>query len=213
MWFSQGLSIELIFNLLIFLLGIASFSLGGYFTYQSYFRQPSSTFIPANAEWQSYLGELVNRAQLSGEESSASASFVDISGAVEKPGVYQISNKGRVQDVVLMAGGFLPQANKQFIHQKLNLSRKISDQEKIYIPLEGEGFSPSVEVLNEKSVDKRISLGNTTTEELMLLEGIGEKRAESILAGIPYQSEEDFLERSGLSRNLAQELLESYISL
>jgi len=217
MWFAHGISVDLVFNVLIMSLGALSFCLGGYFTYLSYFRQPQFSYIPVNDQWHSYLGELVDRAQSQTEAtSSPTAFFVDVGGAVAKPGVYQISSDGRIQDALLMAGGFLPQASKQFIHQDLNLSRKIQDQEKIYVPLEGEEIRadsvlPSVQGRN--SGNSKLSLGSASLDDLMALEEIGEKRAESILAGYPYADEEDFLERSGLSRTLAQELLQNKITL
>lgn len=217
MWFSHGFSVDLLFNTLILCLGFISFCLGGYFTYLSYFKQPQFSYLPVDDEWRSYLGELVNRAKTPSVASALpEAFFVDVSGAVERPGVYQISGESRVQDALLMAGGFLPQASQQFIHQELNLSRKIQDQEKIYVPLEGEEITskavkPSVQ--NTSSGETKISLDSASLEDLMALEGIGEKRAEAILAGYPYASEQDFLERSGLSRTLAQELLQSWITL
>ncbi len=217
MWFTQGLSIDFIWNTGLLLLGLISFCLGGFFTYQSYFKHPQFSYIPANEEWRSYLGELVDQSQnQASNESTASAIFVDVSGAVTKPGVYQVNQDSRVQDALLLAGGFLPQAKKQYIHQSLNLSHKLHDQEKIYIPLEGEDV-PSALNQNQSqqpgNQTNKLSLSNATQEDLMELEGIGEKRAQDILAGAPYRDKEDFLERSGLSRNLAQELLENSIIL
>lgn len=63
---------------------------------------------------------------------------VDVSGAVLMPGAYQLSQDSRLQDAILLAGGFANQADRQYIHQQLNLADKLSDQQKIYIPSTGE---------------------------------------------------------------------------
>lgn len=49
--------------------------------------------------------------------------FVDIKGAVNKPGVYELNENSRVIDVIKMAGGL----NKNADTSTINLSRKLSD--------------------------------------------------------------------------------------
>ncbi len=40
---------------------------------------------------------------------------VDVSGAVAKPGVYQIKDGGRIEDAVKVAGGFTEGADKEYV--------------------------------------------------------------------------------------------------
>ncbi len=49
--------------------------------------------------------------------------FVDIKGAVNKPGVYELNENSRVIDVIKMAGGL----NKNADTSTINLSRKLTD--------------------------------------------------------------------------------------
>ena len=55
--------------------------------------------------------------------------YVDIKGAVKKPGVYEVSNKMIVNDVIKLAGGLNSSASTKY----LNLSKKVSDQMVIYV--------------------------------------------------------------------------------
>lgn len=224
MWWRLGVSHDVAFSAAIALMGLASFSVGGFLSYQTHFKHPRYRYIPASEEWRTYLQDLITTGEaVSGGESataSGAAYLVDVSGAVAQPGVYTISEESRLQDAILMAGGFRPEADQRFIHQEMNLASRLHDQQKIYVPLEGEHIPVSVDSNhsqlpggNDPDTSGKLSLGTATAKQLEALEGIGEKRAASILAGYPYASEADFLERSGLSQNLAQELLESSLSL
>lgn len=58
-----------------------------------------------------------------GEDIINKTIFVDIKGAVNKPGVYELNENSRVIDVIKMAGGL----NKNADTSTINLSRKLSD--------------------------------------------------------------------------------------
>ena len=59
---------------------------------------------------------------------------VDIEGAVERPGIYEVPNDYRIQDVLITAGGMTAKANRTKISETLNLSQKVHDGQKILIP-------------------------------------------------------------------------------
>lgn len=67
---------------------------------------------------------------------------VDVSGAVNDPGVYEVSGGAVVGDVLSMAGGVKNEASASWVSRYLNLSDKIKDSEKIYIPFEWEFYFP-----------------------------------------------------------------------
>ena len=94
---------------------------------------------------------------------------VDISGAVKKPGIYQLQQNTRFADAVSLAGGFSSEADMQYVAQTLNLARLLKDQEKIYVPFLGEKLS--------LTVSNKISINRASLEELMLIKGIGEKNS------------------------------------
>jgi len=62
--------------------------------------------------------------------------YVDISGAVNLPGVYKLTSESRVADVLSQAGGVSSEANFEWVSRNLNLSRRVSDSEKVYVPFQ-----------------------------------------------------------------------------
>lgn len=123
---------------------------------------------------------------------------VEISGAVNSPGVYTLKNGSRVQDAIQAAGGFSNLANNMFVTQKLNLAQKISDGIKIYIPFEGDGFAGSIAVLG--SNDGKVSINSATQAKLEDLPGVGPATALKIISERPYASLEDLLSKKIISR-------------
>jgi len=114
---------------------------------------------------------------------------VQISGAVPRPGVYALPDGARVQDVISAAGGFLAEADKEFI----NLARVLEDGERLDIPY-GEGFSPIiptavVEIIPANS--ELININTATSFELEALPGIGPTIAGKIVA---YREENGFFQ-------------------
>src|SRR5690606_18825508 len=59
--------------------------------------------------------------------------IVDISGAVQSPGVYTLVDGAIIDDAIILAGGLLNTANKEYISKYLNKAQKISNGTKIYI--------------------------------------------------------------------------------
>jgi competence protein ComEA len=131
--------------------------------------------------------------------------FVDVSGAVHEPGVYELALDARVQDAVQLAGGLLPDANESAV----NMAAKVMDGQKIIIPLEGEQL-PAIKSnpLEELSVSASVSdiqpinINTATQEELETLPGIGPSKAAAIIeyrsTNGPFNSLEDILEVSGI---------------
>ena len=61
---------------------------------------------------------------------------VDISGAVKYPGLYSLPENSRISDALALSGGLTGVAAQRWILKNLNLSQKLKDSEKIYIPFE-----------------------------------------------------------------------------
>ena len=79
---------------------------------------------------------------------------VDISGEVVKPGIYEVSDGDRIEDVIKLAGGLKKDADRTSI----NLALKLKDEQKILIPVKGSGKSPNP----VQSSSRPFSGGNTT---------------------------------------------------
>src|SRR3989339_1653912 len=58
---------------------------------------------------------------------------VDVSGAVEKPGVYRLGQGSRIVDALAAAGGLSSEADRDFLSKTINLSQLVTDGMKVYI--------------------------------------------------------------------------------
>lgn len=127
--------------------------------------------------------------------------FVDISGAVARPGIYQVETNSRVADLVQLAGGFSRQADEKYLSQSFNLASSLTDGQKIYIPFAGE-----LDEIDSSQKSSLISINQSSVEQLESLDGIGQKRAEAIVAGRPYTKIEDLVEKEILSQTLFDQI-------
>lgn len=128
-------------------------------------------------------------------------SVVDVKGEVTSPGVYQLEEDQRVEDAIEAAEGFTKQADEL----QINLSEKVHDEMMIYVPEEGEesgSSGQSTSNTNDSSAEEQLRINQASLEEIETLNGIGPSKAEAILQHVeengPLQSDEDFLEISGI---------------
>jgi competence protein ComEA len=93
--------------------------------------------------------------------------FVDVTGAVNKPGVYTLTGKSRVIDAIKAAGDSAPGADLSTI----NLARIVNDGEQIYVD---STVINSAGVRVSKSVRSGpININRATAHQLDALDGIG----------------------------------------
>lgn len=116
---------------------------------------------------------------------------VDIEGAVERPGVYEVTNDSRIQDVLITAGGMTAKANRKYISENINLSQRVYDGQKIFIP----ETNPLRLDRIEASLSNLISINTATEQELDILPGIGLVTARKIISGRPYQNISELVEK------------------
>ena len=122
--------------------------------------------------------------------------FVDVTGAVTKPGVYKLAANSRVIDAIKAAGDSAPGADLSTI----NLARVLSDGEQIYV---------DATIIN--SAGKRISktvhsgpinVNRATAAQLDSLDGIGPVIAKRIIeyrkVNGPFATVEDLQKVSGI---------------
>jgi competence protein ComEA len=131
-------------------------------------------------------------------------------GQVLKPGVYEVSDGSRWQEVVLMASGFVSSADKKFIHQELNLAEKVKDQAKLYVPYASDSAAVQRNVAQGADVQDVLSVNTAEAKIWDEIEGIGEAKTKSIIAGAPYIDKNDFLARSGISTLLYKNIEQKY---
>ncbi|MCR5717306.1 MAG: ComEA family DNA-binding protein [Lachnospiraceae bacterium] len=133
-------------------------------------------------------------------ESETKRCVVHVCGAVASPGVYELEADARAGDAVLAAGGLLADAEECAI----NLAAPLTDGMQLWIPTKeeaaagrisgsgknagsqcdagGQGNDAGTGAQNSMDADGRININTASREELCTLPGIGETRAESIIA-------------------------------
>lgn len=129
--------------------------------------------------FEDYNNETVD--EKANDEKPKGTIYVDIDGAVNNPGVYELHDGDRVNDAIIKAGGLMDNAYTK----NLNKAKKLIDGEKIYIITEEEALKE--EKLKESS--KLINLNTASMNDLMSLPGIGEVYAQRI---IDYRSKKSF---------------------
>lgn len=123
------------------------------------------------------------------EEEVPEELFVDISGGINKPGVYELAPESRLKDLVLAAGDFSDDADEDWISRNLNLARRLNDGEKIYIPRENEISNvqnsnvenDQVEQVENVKSSAFVNINTATLGELETLPGIGPAFGERII--------------------------------
>ena len=166
------------------------------------------------------------QSRLSRDEGGLTKIFVDVSGAVKKPNVYEISFGARLKDVVDKAGGLSDEADTVFFNRNFNLARIITDQEKIYVPsiveINNGIFTQNQRVLDYTSpgilsgtgvgnnapttTDNEININSATIEELDQLPGIGKITAQKIIQNRPYSTMEELLTKKVVNKGVYEKI-------
>jgi competence protein ComEA len=136
---------------------------------------------------------------------------VDINGAVTKPGVYELREDARLQEGLRMAGGLSEEADKAFIAKQFNLAMKLKDGMKIYIPAVGEGIGSAAvagaSTTGSTSITS-ININTASESELDTLPGVGKVTADKIIAGRPYGTIEELLEKKIVKQSVFEDIKE-----
>jgi len=141
-----------------------------------------------------------------GKQTEAKTILVDIEGAVVKPGVYKLPLESRIQDGLVAAGGLSAQADREYLAKNFNLATKLTDGTKIYIPNISEAVKgDSVLKTSSEGVvvgsprfgeaGALININNASQSELDTLVGVGPVTAQKIIAGRPYTSVNELLDK------------------
>ena len=143
-------------------------------------------------------------AESGGEDVSGEAECViHICGAVAAPGVYRLPAGSRVVDAVEAAGGLTEDAAERGVNQ----AAPVADGMQIVIPTSEEaaqGIFPPDGVMEENGSgrDGLVDINTADTAELMTLPGIGQTRADAIVAyrqqNGKFQSIEDIMKVDGI---------------
>lgn len=162
--------------------------------------------------------------------------FIHVCGEVTVPGVYGLEEGSRIYQAIEMAGGFTEDAAQDF----LNMAESLEDGMKIQVPNRKEagewdsrkavtypeypepagrtqervaaGAGGFQERSNSNTGTAKVNLNTAAKEQLMTLKGIGEARAEAIIAyrqeSGPFTRIEDIMEVSGIKEAAFQKIKE-----
>ncbi|WP_311370255.1 helix-hairpin-helix domain-containing protein [Anaerococcus hydrogenalis] len=133
----------------------------------------SSVSIEAN--------QLSNKETREKIENNNTTMKVHISGEINKPGVYDIKDNYRLEDLVNDAGGLTNNADIN----KINLAMKLENQMHIIIPnknnQENNQTQDQLVTPTNTNENKKININSADKNSLMTLPNIGDKRAEAII--------------------------------
>ena len=131
--------------------------------------------------------------------------MVEVSGAVEKPGVYEFDSSARVNDALVAAGGLSGGADREWVDRIINKAAKLTDGQKVYIPTLNEqtatstanntGGDQTISSTNAVNVQGLININTASSGELESLNGIGPVYAKKIVEYRPYSSVEELLSK------------------
>jgi competence protein ComEA len=101
--------------------------------------------------------------------------FVDVEGAVRRPGLYRVPQGARVADAVRRAGGPTPKAQLELV----NLAALVADGEQVVVPRRGAVAIPAAG--GGAGPSGPIHLNSATIEQLDELPGVGPVTAQKIV--------------------------------
>ena len=140
--------------------------------------------------------------------------FVDVEGAVLKPGVYKLPADARIKDALISSGGLNKSADVSWVYKNLNLALKLNDGAKIYIPKIGEivssvnnaSIGQSVGLESSQMTSGLTNINSATSDQLDTLPGVGPVTADKIIKGRPYQSVNDLLDKKIVSQRVYDQI-------
>jgi competence protein ComEA len=107
---------------------------------------------------------------------SSATMYVDVVGAVRRPGLYRLRDGSRVADAVTRAGGPTPKAQIDLV----NLAARIADGEQIVVPARG-SVAAVAPTPGGGAASGPVHLNSATLEQLDALPGVGPVTAQKIL--------------------------------
>lgn len=142
--------------------------------------------------------------------------MIHISGQVYYPGLIELKSGSRVKDAVDLAGGLKKDADID----RINLAKKLVDEEKLYVPLKGEELSVDLAMeisttTSTSATSSKINLNTCSKEQLMSLPGVGEVTATKIIdyrSTNKFKTIEDIMNVSGIGSKKFEALKEFIVA-
>ncbi len=130
---------------------------------------------------------------------------VYVVGAVQRPGVYTLSDGDRVQEAVAAAGGFADGADQVAI----NLAQRVHDEDEVVVLRQGES-APEPQPSASALLTEPVNINTAAVEQLDKLPGIGPVYAQRIVdsrtAQGLFQTADDLLTRKLIPRSTFEKI-------
>lgn len=152
--------------------------------------------------------------QISGQAEEAPI-YVQVTGAVKQPGVYELSKGARVFEAIEKAGGMTEDAKAESINQALEVSDGdmivlYTQQEWQQMQTDNGAEKTAQSASSESEDDGRININTASLEQLCGISGIGQSRAQSIITyreqNGAFGSIEEIMKVSGIKEGLFQKI-------
>ncbi|WP_276734329.1 helix-hairpin-helix domain-containing protein [Bacillus sp. (in: firmicutes)] len=151
--------------------------------------------------------------QEAAKDESSETIVIDIKGAVQHPGVYEMRTGDRVSQAIEKAGGTSEQADEM----QVNLAELLQDGTVVYIPKKGEETAvqqgAGVAVQSGGGKEALVNINTATIEELQDISGVGPSKAEAIIAyreeNGRFQTIEDITKVSGIGEKSFEKIKSS----
>ncbi len=157
-----------------------------------------TSFMIMNSEQSTYQIDSQIVSEVTSSESlqvTPDVIYVQVIGAVENPGLYQMEKGQRVDDVLRLA--IVEDANMEC----LNLAQKLVDEQNIIVPNTSQKCDE--EAIGDRGV---VNINKASEYELMTISGIGEAKAQAIIEyreqNGTFEQKSELLNVEGISEGL-----------
>jgi competence protein ComEA len=128
------------------------------------------------------------------------------------PGVYKLVSGSRVDDLLVLSGGFSSDANRVWTDKYLNRAAKLTDGQKVYIPsvnqqsnvlsAENSGGDQTISSTFSSDSNSLININTASLSQLDSLPGIGQIYGQNIIEHRPYSTLEELVSKGALKQSL-----------
>ena len=167
----------------------------------------------------SFSGTKVEVLESAGGNNNGGEITAEIAGAVIKPGVYKLSTGSRIDDLLIISGGFSVDADRNWTDKYLNRASILEDGQKVYIPMVNQqsevlsansgGVYQSGSGVNLSDSNGLININTGSLSQLDTLPGIGPKYGQKIIDHRPYSKTGELVSSGAISQTLYEKIKDS----
>jgi competence protein ComEA len=137
---------------------------------------------------------------------------VEVTGEVIKPGVYKLPAGSRVDDLLIISGGFSAGADRDWTDKYLNRAAKLTDGQKVFVPsinqqsdvssAKSSGGDQTISSTISSDSNTLVNINTSSASELDSLPGIGPVYAQNIIEHRPYSDASELVSKGAIKQSL-----------